>query len=112
MKYNIYRKIKDNMTFNIYQIIGAIIYIIVSVIIIFTIWFLLQYNMFWLFKVFLLLFMVILIPTPFYALVFLLNGVLGSLLPVKEKEYNKKDEKYVIKNDFTSMFESVPKKKE
>ena len=100
------------MDFNIYQIIGAIIYIPVSVIIIITIWFSMSYDVFWVFKVFLALIMLVLIPTPFYALVFLLNGTLGVLLPVKDKEFKEKDEKYVMKNDFTRMFESESKKKD
>ena len=112
MKFNIYQKIRNNMDFNIYQIIGAIIYIPVVVAIIIIIWVSMSLDYFWAFKVFLALIMLLLIPTPFYALVFLLNGVLGALFPIKDKEFTKKDEKYVMKNDFTRMFESEPKKKD
>jgi len=112
MKFNIYHKIRSNMNFNLYQIIGAIIYIPVSIIIIITIWFvLIPLDIFIGLKLFLALIILVLIPTPFYALVFLLNGVLGTLFEVKEREFSKKDDKYTLKNDFTSMFESEPKKK-
>ena len=113
MKFNIYYKIQSSMDFNLYQIIGAIIYIPVSVIVIITIWFvIIPLVVFMTLKVFLALIILLLIPTPFYALVFLLNGVLGRLFEVKERSYSKKDEKYTLNNDFTSMFESKPEKKD
>ena len=94
------------MKFNIYQIIGGIAYIILTVIIISTM--AISPNIGNTVKV---LTALVLGPGILYAGAMLLNGVLGSLFKVKDKEYKKKDDKHMMRNDFTSMFESTPKKK-
>ncbi len=94
------------MLYNVYQIIGALIYTILAIIIIILVAFSsipILYAA---------LIVVTLISGLIYASFVLINVILGVLLPIRDKEFNKKDEKYTLQNDFTDMFNGSQKKKD
>jgi len=94
------------MEFNVYQIIGGIIYTIFAFIIGIVV---LSSGIS---AIYVGLIFMVLVSGLLYAGIMLINGVLGALLPYKDREVKKKDEKYILRNDFTDMLNKAPKKKD
>ncbi len=98
-------KSMDFMKSSINKIIGGIIYIIFAFIIFNKV--ILSSNITNLFKLIITLGLVILICIG----TLVLNVTVNNLFQRNDQEYNEKDDKHMLNNDFTDMFDSTPKTK-
>jgi len=95
------------MRFSLYKTIGIVIYFIIAVITIIIL--AISPNIANVIK---LLVILLLFSGMLYIVIVLLKVSLFSLFQDNSKEYKKKDDKHMMKNGFTDMFDSTPKKKD